>query len=97
MDLDAFRASLGNPDPPPGLAPALRALWHAGRDDWRRAHQIAQVNETPDANWVHAHLHRVEGDLSNADYWYARAGRARPDGDMDGEWREIATALLGGA
>jgi hypothetical protein len=68
MDLDAFRRSLGNASPPAGLSPPLRALWHLGRKEWDAAHAIVQDEDDDDSAWVHAHLHRVEGDLSNARY-----------------------------
>ncbi|HEX6015452.1 MAG TPA: hypothetical protein VFY87_27355 [Geminicoccaceae bacterium] len=76
-----------------GLAPPLEALWWDACGDWDRAHQVAQSVDTPDGAWVHAYLHRKEGDLSNADYWYRRAGRARPSTPLDAEWAEIARAL----
>jgi len=65
-----------------GLFPQspLRALWLAGRGEWEQAHEIAQSDENLDGAWVHAYLHRVEGDTSNANYWYRRAGRPNPSG-----------------
>lgn len=81
----------GGPDP---AWPALvQALWYESRGDWDRAHDICNEDEGKDSAWVHAFLHRVEGDLSNADYWYRRAGRRRPDGELAIERAEIATAL----
>lgn len=98
MQLAAFRDSLADPAPPPGLMPALAALWWQGRGDWQRAHAIVQTDEGDPVNaWVHAHLHRVEGDLGNAGYWYRRAGRPMAKGGLDEEWAAIATALLGAA
>ncbi|MGF1594161.1 MAG: hypothetical protein ACFCUW_12815 [Kiloniellaceae bacterium] len=94
MDLERFRASLGDPAPPEGLPPLLRALWHAGRDDWDTAHRIAQEDDTAEGAWVHAHLHRVEGDESNAGYWYRRAGRPHSAATLEAEWTEIVQALL---
>lgn len=96
MDLDALRGSLGDAAPPDGLSPALRALWHLGRKEWDAAHAAVQSEDDRDSAWVHAHLHRVEGDLSNARYWYRRAGRAESRGSLDDEWQEIVAALLGG-
>ena len=78
----------------PELAPALRALWHDARGDWDAAHRIAQEDDSRDAAWVHAYLHRKEGDISNARYWYARAGKTAYAGSLDEEWRKIATSLL---
>jgi hypothetical protein len=86
---------LEDDEPPNGLNDALRALWHAGRDQWDRAHRVVQSHDDADSCWIHAHLHRVEGDLSNAAYWYSRAGRAVPKSDLRAEWEEIVEALLG--
>jgi hypothetical protein len=80
----------------PESAPALiRALWHDAVGDWERAHTLAQDVETADGAWVHAYLHRKEGDLGNAQYWYRRAGRAAASSPLADEWRAIAAALLG--
>ena len=94
MTLDDLEASLAADAPPAGLPETVQALWHDARGDWSRAHEIAQ--EIPDANgsWVHAYLHRKEGDLSNAGYWYSRAGRSRSTASLEDEWSEIAEALL---
>src|SRR3546814_1161005 len=69
MDIDAFRASLAEPTPPKGATPLLKALWHAAREEWEAAHHIAQDVDSADGAWVHAYLHRVEGDEDNAGYW----------------------------
>jgi hypothetical protein len=79
------------PDPP--AAPLLRALWHGLRGEWDMAHAIAQADEGADAAWVHAWLHRIEGDSFNANYWYRRAGRPMPGGDTAAEGEAIARAL----
>lgn len=76
------------------LPPLLQALWHDAHGDWHTAHNIAQDIETPDGAWLHAYLHRKEGDLWNADYWYRRAGRVRPDGTLEEEWAQIAQVFL---
>lgn len=94
MDFFAFRASLKDDAPPAGLAPALAALWWDARGDWDKAHQCAQAKEDAAGNWVHAYLHRKEGDLANARYWYRRAGHDPATGALDSEWETIATALL---
>ena len=94
MTLTAFKASLSQEDPPAGLTPALTALWHDGRGDWTSAHQVAQDIESPAGSWIHAYLHRKEGDSSNAAYWYRRAGQAVAAGPLDVEWAAIAEALL---
>lgn len=95
MTPEEFRQSLAAPSPPAGAAPALAALWHQGRGDWQAAHEAAQRDDGRDAAWVHAHLHRVEGDESNAGYWYRRAGRPHCRDPLDAEWSAIAAALLG--
>ena len=93
---EAFRSSLSEPTPPTGLPPALLALWWAAGSNWERAHDVVQQREgEPDCDWVHAYLHRVEGDLSNAGYWYRRAGRPVAHGALQLEWTAIATALCG--
>jgi hypothetical protein len=95
MDLAGFRASLDAAAPPSGLSMALRALWHAGRGDWEGAHRIVQEDESDPVNaWVHAHLHRQEGDLGNAGYWYRRAGQPVATGTIEAEWQAITEALL---
>ena len=95
VNLDAFKASLQRPEPPE-LGPALQALWWDAQGDWDRAHACAQVDEAdPSAAWVHAYLHRKEGDLANAAYWYRRAGRPMAREELTAEWLAIATALLG--
>ena len=95
MDLAAFRASLKGDKPPPGLTRPAEALWHAGRGDWDAAHKLVQQDEgEPKHDWVHAHLHRVEGDLSNAGYWYRRAKQPVETGPLDAEWTKIVAAML---
>ncbi len=73
---------------------ALRALWLAGRAEWEQAHEIAQSDESCDGAWVHAYLHRAEGDTTNANYWYRRAGRTTQAGDLSAEWETIVKELL---
>ena len=94
MDLAAFRASLAAPGPPPGLSRALQALWRDAKGDWDGAHELAQADEGGAGDWVHAYLHRKEGDLGNAGYWYRRARKPVAKGPLDEEWAEIAKALL---
>jgi len=78
---------------PDGLAPLLLAMWHARREDWAQAHEITQAIDTREAAWVHAYLHRQEGDLGNAQYWYQRAGKALPKLTLASEWEEIVRAF----
>jgi hypothetical protein len=94
VDLQTFEGSLTAKAAPAGVSNLLQALWHERRGDWTRAHEIAQDIETADAAWVHAYLHRREGDQSNAAYWYRRAGKPAARGDLDDEWRAIAASLL---
>ena len=74
-------------------APLSRALWLGLRGDWASAHEIAQADDGRDAAWVHAWLHRIEGDTQNAAYWCRRAGRTAAEGGTDAEGEAIAQAL----
>jgi hypothetical protein len=94
MTPTAFKRSLSDSEPPSDLSPALRALWWAGNDNWDKAHQIAMDNDDAESAWIHAYLHRVEGDLDNAKYWYRQARRKPATGDLSEEWPAIAKALL---
>jgi hypothetical protein len=94
MDLEGFTVSLSASAPPSGLGRALEALWYEANGDWDRAHRLAQKEAGAAGAWVHAYLHRVEGDAGNAAYWYRRAGRPAADVSTGEEWREIAAALL---
>lgn len=95
MTLAEFRATLADATPPRGVARPLEALWHAARGQWDAAHKLAQMDEgEADHDWVHAYLHRVEGDLGNAGYWYRRAKKPAATGSLDEEWARIAEALL---
>jgi len=96
MDLESFERSLGDAAPPAGLTPLLIALWHAGRGEWNAAHDLVGDDASRAAAWVHAWLHREEGDLDNAGYWYRRAQRPAEHGDLRAEWRRIVTELLAG-
>jgi hypothetical protein len=80
--------------PPAKSSGPLTALWHLARGDWEKAHGIVQDDEGAVAAWVHAHLHRVEGDESNAGYWYRRAGKPHAKAPLGEEWDQIAQALL---
>jgi hypothetical protein len=97
MTLDEFRQSLCGEQPPSGLSLALVGLWWDAKGDWDRAHESAQQDEGPEGSWVHAYLHRKEGDLSNAGYWYRRARKPESRAPLDRERSEIAQALLRGA
>ncbi|MCC7428218.1 MAG: hypothetical protein IT557_15080 [Alphaproteobacteria bacterium] len=103
MTPDQFRRSLARDAPPAGLSAPLAALWWEARGHWDKAHALAQSCEAlparsagyRDGAWVHAYLHRREGDPANAAYWYRRAGRAPATEPMEAEWAAIAAALLG--
>ena len=94
MDYATFKDSLGQGAPPAGLGRLLQALWHDANGDWGEAHRLAQAQDDRGGAWVHAYLHRKEGDLSNAAYWYRRAGRPVSGLSLEEEWEEIAEALL---
>ena len=89
-----FRASLTDAAPAPGLEPPLAALWWAAKGDWDRAHKIVQDESDANSAWVHAYLHRVEGDLGNAGYWYRQARRPVPTKPPAAEWSAIVETLL---
>ena len=91
---DQFLASLNEDQPDAGLPPLLQALWYEKHGDWERAHKITQKENSADACWVHAYLHRKEGDLSNAGYWYARAKREVSSDSLEGEWNSIVSELI---
>jgi hypothetical protein len=91
-----FRASLSDSSPAPGLGPPLAALWWAAKGQWDAAHKIVMHEDTAEAAWVHAYLHRVEGDLGNASYWYRQAGQPVAKDSLEAEWERIVSALLGG-
>jgi hypothetical protein len=95
MSFDEFRQAIrGAAEPPASPGLPLQALWHDARNDWPRAHACAQQALGRDGAWVHAYLHRKEGDDSNAAYWYDRAGRSKPTMTLGAEWEAIARALL---
>ena len=94
VTLDAFAQSVGRAAPPPDLSGLLQALWWARKGDWGKAHKLAMDDGSRDAAWVHAYLHRVEGDLPNARYWYRQAEQPAADGTLEAEWSAISGALL---
>lgn len=94
MVVTDFKSSLSGVSPLPGVTPSLTALWWAGKGDWNKAHEIVQVESDADAAWVHAYLHRVEGDPGNAGYRYRQAGKPAATNPRETEWEEIVSALL---
>ena len=98
MSFAEFAASTTrDPSPQPVLSAPLRALWYDARGNWATAHELAQEDDSVSCSWVHAYLHRKEGDASNAGYWYVKARRSRPADDITlrAEWEQIARELLG--
>jgi hypothetical protein len=94
MNLQEFRDSLRQDEPPRGLNFALAGLWWDAKGDWNKAHESAQQDEGPAGSWVHAYLHRKEGDPANAGYWYGRAGKVPVQGSLEQEWLEVVGLLL---
>ena len=94
MNFSVFKNSLQEQNPPANLTPNLLALWYDGKGNWAKAHDIADGNPYPEANWVHAYLRRKEGDNWNANYWYRRAGRTMPQGTVAEEWEALVLYFL---
>ena len=94
MDLAAYSASLTSDAPPAGVTAPLAALWWAKKGEWDKAHRLVMADDSREAAWVHAYLHRVEGDAGNAGYWYRRAGKPVATASLDAEWSAIAAGLL---
>ena len=94
MTLDELKATLKHDSPPKGLSEELRAMWLSSREGWEAGHVIVQDIDSDTAAWVHAYLHRIEGDLSNAAHWYRQAGRPICDAPLETEWDQIAGELL---
>ena len=94
MTLDEFKRTTSAATPPSTLSAPLRALWHDARGEWDAAHEVAQHIDDVTGAWIHAYLHRKEGDLGNAGYWYRRAQKPECRETLEVEWEEIAAALL---
>jgi hypothetical protein len=97
MTLQEFRDSLARGEPPRQLDIALAALWWDAKGNWKQSHEVVGQDEGPAAAWVHAYLHRKEGDSSNANYWYARADKTPAKISPEDEWTEITEFLLAGS
>jgi hypothetical protein len=89
-----FKLTLSKSAPAKDLPPALQALWWAAKENWDKAHRIVMGEDGSDSAWVHAYLHRVEGDIDNARYWYRQARQKAASGPLEGEWDAIAAALI---
>ena len=94
MDLQSFIQSLSSQKAPPGTNIYLEALWEDGKGNWEQSHKLIQDLTDKTAAWIHAYLHRKEGDIWNADYWYSKAGKKRPDSTLPEEWESLVKALL---
>jgi hypothetical protein len=94
MTLAEFKGTVAGKSVPVNISPALRALWHDARGDWHAAHETAQSIDDESGAWVHAYLHRKEGDAANAAYWYRRARKPVATDALDDEWTRIVSALL---
>jgi hypothetical protein len=97
MNSKSFETSLSSEAPPRGIDRAAEALWWDAKGDWAKAHECAQAQEDATGAWVHAYLHRKEGDLANAGYWYRRAAKPVATISLDAEWQAIVRDLLGEA
>jgi hypothetical protein len=94
MDLRSFNSSLGGNVPPVNISVYLLALWYDAKGDWDASHKIIQEVEDKNAAWIHAYLHRKEGDTFNAEYWYRQAGKKRPAFSLQEEWQELVKAFI---
>jgi hypothetical protein len=94
MTLAEFKITLANNTVSDNLSLYLQALWYDAKGDWEKAHSLIQDIPDKTAAWVHAYLHRREGDIWNADYWYTKASKKRPSMPLDQEWDEIVSSLL---
>ena len=96
MQLEDLIDSLREDQPPSTLSIELQSLWWDRKGDWEKAHELAQEANSREGDWIHAYLHRVEGDLGNAGYWYRRAGKpAKGKESLREEWEELVTFFLG--
>ena len=93
-DYQSFRQSIEEKKIPTDISVYLQAMWYDASGDWRKAHSMVDDLEDVTACWLHAYLHRKEPDIWNADYWYRRAGKKRPDISLDAEWENIVKTLL---
>jgi hypothetical protein len=89
-----FRSSLSLPQPPALLSDYEKALWWAGKGDWEKAHGIVQEMHDRSSSLIHAFLHRQEGDISNAQYWYAKADSIMPRISLEQEWENLVADFL---
>ena len=93
MNFEAFQKSINADNPPEGLNSYLLSLWFDAKGDWTKAHEIIQDEDDKTGSWIHAYLHRKEGDIGNADYWYRKAGQTRPEYSLEEEWKRLSSQL----
>ena len=94
MDLASLKESLAATQPPAQASVYLQALWHDAKGNWQKAHELIQDLPDKQAAWIHAYLHRKEGDLNNAHFWYRRSGQPEFLGELSQEWEQITSVLL---
>lgn len=94
MNFESFHQSLSGATPPANASVYIQSLWYDGKGDWELAHEAIQDLTDKTAAWIHAYLHRKEGDVWNANYWYTRAGQRMPGYSLEQEWEELVKALL---
>jgi len=94
MNVAAFKESITAKQPPGQVSVYLQALWYDAKGNWEKAHELIQDLADKNAAWIHAYLHRKEGDLWNADYWYRNAGKQRPAASLQEEWEQLTAAFL---
>ena len=94
MDFETFTASLSAEQPPKDISNLLLALWYAGKKDWDKSHDIAQEIHDSNGSWIHAYLHRMEGDRANAGYWYSKAGKNMPSYSLEKEWESLVKYFI---
>ncbi|MBO9573686.1 MAG: hypothetical protein J7497_15975 [Chitinophagaceae bacterium] len=94
MNYNEFIASLSANEPPEDISNVLKALWYDGKEQWESSHNIAQDIHDRNGSWIHAYLHRKEGDIFNADYWYSKAGKRRPSVSLKEEWEDLVKHFI---
>lgn len=94
MNIELFKETFALDIPDPQLTTILKSLWYDAKGDWKRAHDLVDQMPGLDAAWVHAYLHRKEGDIWNADYWYARAKKTRPSYSLEEEWANLVDYFI---
>ena len=94
MNFDTFQKSLSDAAPPANASVYVQSLWYDGKGDWELAHELIQDLTDKTAAWIHAYLHRKEGDVWNANYWYTKAGQRMPGYSLEQEWEELVKSML---